>query len=95
MGTPRKPGRHRAEMVRCCGDLDKEEARGWLAADCVGRPLLHRNDDRSQNHPREVGKRVLERTGKAKADIAAAKETGREAVRAARRAAAKDPSQEQ
>eukprot|EP00966_Prymnesium_polylepis_P332868 7388344-Prymnesium_polylepis.1 len=95
MGTPRKPGSHRAEMVRCCGDLDKEEARGWLVADCVGRPLLHRNDDRSQNDPRDVGKRVLERAGKAKADIAAAKEAAREAVRAAKRAAAKDPSKQQ
>ena len=83
MGTPRKPGSHRAEMVRCCGELDKEEARGWLVADCVGRPLLHRNDDRSQNDARDVGKRVLERAGRAKADIAAAKETGRDAVRAA------------
>ena len=95
MGTPRKPGSHRAEMVRCCGELDKEEARGWLVADCVGRPLLHRNDDRSQNDARDVGKRVLERAGRAKADIAAAKETGRDAVRAATRAAAKDPSQQQ
>eukprot|EP00966_Prymnesium_polylepis_P016463 379574-Prymnesium_polylepis.1 len=95
MGTPQKPGPHRAEMVRSCGELDKEEARGWLVADCVGRPLLHRNDDRSQNHPREVGKRVLDRAGKAKADIAVAKEAGREAVRAAKRAAAKGAGKQQ
>lgn len=45
MGTSKKPGTHRAEMVRCCGELYKEEARGWQVADAVGRPLLHRNDD--------------------------------------------------
>ena len=48
MGTPRKPGTHRAEMIRCCGELDKEEARGWLVNDAVGRPLLHRKNDRLQ-----------------------------------------------
>ena len=63
MGTPKKHGSHRIELIRCCGELDKEEARGWLVADAVGRPLLHRNDDRSQNDARDVGKRVLERAG--------------------------------
>ena len=52
------PGPHRAEMIRCCGQLDKEEARGWLVNDAIGRPLLHRNDERGQNSAREVGKRV-------------------------------------
>lgn len=95
MGTPKKPGTHRAEMVRCCGELDKEEARGWLVADAVGRPLLHRNDDRSQNDARDVGKRLLKQCGKAEKDIAAAKEKAAAAVRAAKRAAAKDASQQQ
>ena len=92
MGTPRKPGSHRKEMIRCCGELDKEEARGWLVADAIGRPLLHRNDDRSQNDPREVGKRVLERAGKAEQAIASVRQTASAAVRAATRAAAKDAS---
>jgi hypothetical protein len=39
MGTTKKPGTHRAEMICSCGELDKEEARGWLVADAVGRPL--------------------------------------------------------
>ena len=95
MGTPRKPGSHRAEMVRCCGELDKEEARGWLIADAVGRPLLHRNDDRSQNDARDVGKRVLEREGKMKQAVATARETATAALRAAQRAAAKDPALQQ
>ena len=90
MGTPKKHGSHRIEMIRCCGELDKEEARGWLVADAVGRPLLHRNDDRSQNDARDVGKRVLERAGKAERAIAAAKEKAAASVRAAKRAAAKD-----
>ena len=93
MGTPRKPGSHRAEMIRCCSELDKEEARGWLVADAVGRPLLHRNDDRTQNDAREVGKRVLERSGKAAADVAKAKDIAQAKVRAAKRTAAKDASQ--
>ena len=92
MGTPRKPGSHRNEMIRCCGELDKEEARGWLVADAIGRPLLHRNDDRSQNDPREVGKRVLERAGKAEQAIASVRQTALAAVRAATRAAARDAS---
>ena len=92
MGTPKKHGSHRIEMIRCCGELDKEEARGWLVADAVGRPLLHRNDDRSQNDARDVGKRVLERAGKAERAIAAAKEKAAASVRAAKRAAAKDGS---
>ena len=95
MGTPRKPGSHRAEMVRCCGELNKEEARGWLIADAVGRPLLHRNDDRSQNDARDVGKCVLEREGKAKQAVATARETATAALRAAQRAAAKDPALQQ
>ena len=95
MGTPKKPGTHRAEMVRCCGELDKEEARGWLVADAVGRPLLHRNDDRSQNDARDVGKRLLKQCGKAEKDIAAAKEKAAAAVRTAKRVASKDASQQQ
>jgi hypothetical protein len=92
MGTPKKPGSHRAEMIGSCGELDKEEARGWLVADAVGRPLLHRNDDRSQNDARDVGKRVLERSGKAEKAIASAKETAQSKVRSAKRAATKDAS---
>ena len=95
MGTPQKPGSHRKEMIRCCGELDKEEARGWLVADAVGRPLLHRNDDRTQNDPREVGKRVLQRAGKAEQAIASVRQTALAAVRAATRAAAKDASLQQ
>ena len=93
-GSPKKPGSHRTEMIRC-SELDKEEARGWLIADAVGRPLLHRNDDRSQNDARDVGKRVLERSGKAAKDIATAKEKAAAAVRTATRAAAKDSSLQQ
>ena len=92
IGTPKKPGSHRAEMIGSCGELDKEEARGWLVADAVGRPLLHRNDDRSQNDARDVGKRVLERSGKAEKAIASAKETAQSKVRSAKRAATKDAS---
>lgn len=94
MGTPKKPGPHRAEMVRCCGELDKEEARGWLVADAIGRPLLHRNDDRSQNDARDVGKRVLERAASWQADVDSAKEEARSAIRTAKRVAARDPSQQ-
>eukprot|EP00966_Prymnesium_polylepis_P045844 1061149-Prymnesium_polylepis.1 len=94
MGTVKKHGPCRAEMIRSCGELDKEEARGWLVADAVGRPLLHRNDDRSQNDARDVGKRVLERSGKAKDDVASARRTGAAAVRAAKAAAAKYASLE-
>ena len=75
-------------MICSCGELDKEEARGWLVADAVGRPLLHRNDDRSQNDARDVGKRLLKQCAKASRDVAAAKESAAAAVRAAKRAAA-------
>ena len=95
MGTPKKPGTHRDEMIRCCSELDKEEARGWLVADAVGRSLLHRNDDRSQNDARDVGKRLLKHCGTATKDIAVAKESAAAAVRAAKRVAAKDASQQQ
>ena len=92
MGNPKKPGPRRAEMVRCCVELDKEEARGWLVADAVGRPLLHRNDDRSQNDARDVGKRVLERANYWQKEIDGAAAAAKSAVRAAKRAAEKDAS---
>ena len=92
MGTPKKPGPRRAEFVKCCVELDKEEARGWLVADAVGRPLLHRNDDRSQNDARRVGKRVLERATAWQKDVDSAAATGKSAVRAATHAARKDSS---
>ena len=60
-------------MIRCCGQLDKEEARGWLVNDAIGRPLLHRNDERGQNSAREVGKRVAHAATAAESAIKAAK----------------------
>ena len=90
MGTHAKPGPYRAEMVRCCGDLDNEEARGYLVNDAVGRPLLYRDDDRAENHARDVGKRVWNAASKAQRDMAAQKERDAAAVRAAKRAAEKD-----
>ena len=92
MGKPRKPGPHRAEMIRCCGTLDKEEARGWLLNDALGRPLLHRNDDLGQNHARDVGKRLQVAATEAKADIAREKQAAQNSIRSARRAAEADAS---
>ena len=77
-------------MVRCCGDLDNEEARGYLVNDAVGRPLLYRDDDRAENHARDVGKRVWNAASKAQRDMAAQKERDAAAVRAAKRTAEKD-----
>ena len=94
MGSHAKPGPHREEMVRCCGDLDNEEARGYLINDAVGRPLLYRDDDRAENHARDVGKRVWNAAAKAEREMAAQKERDATAVRAAKRAAAKDPTKE-
>ena len=93
MGTPKAPGPHRAEMIRCCGQLDKEEARGWLVNDAIGRPLLHRNDERGQNSAREVGKRVANAASAAESAIRAAKAAASTAKSKAKAAAAKDPSQ--
>jgi hypothetical protein len=93
MGTPKKPGPHRTEMIRCCGQLDKEEARGWLVNDAIGRPLLHRNDERGQNSAREVGKRVAHAATAAESSIKAAKAAASTAKSKAKTAAAKDPTQ--
>ena len=81
-------------MVACCGDLDNEEARGFLAADAVGRPLLFRDDTQEINHARDVGKRVWNAASKAERDLAAQREAAATAVRAAKRAAAKNPARE-
>eukprot|EP00966_Prymnesium_polylepis_P016935 390613-Prymnesium_polylepis.1 len=94
MGSHKKPGPYRAEMVRCCGDLDNEEARGYLVNDAVGRPLLYRDDDRQENHARDVGKRVWNAAAKAEREMSGQKERDATAVRAAKRAAAKDPAKE-
>lgn len=93
MGTPKRPGPHRAEMIRCCGKLDKEEVRGWLINDAIGRHLLHRNDERGQNSAREVGKRVANAATAAESAIKAAKAVASTAKSKAKTAAAKDPSQ--
>eukprot|EP00966_Prymnesium_polylepis_P054061 1249520-Prymnesium_polylepis.1 len=58
MGTHAKPGPHRAEMVRCCGDLDNEEARGYLVNDAVGRPLVSRRRPRRESCARRWEARV-------------------------------------
>ena len=94
MGSHQKPGPHREEIVRCCGELDNEEARGYLVNDAVGRPLLYRDDDREENHARDVGKRVWNAAAKAQREMAAQKERDAAAVLAAKRAAAKDPTKE-
>ena len=92
MGSHHKPGPYRDEMVRCCGDLDNEEARGCLVNDAVGRPLLYRDDERKENHARDVGKRAWNAAVKAQREMAAQKERDATAVRAAVRRAQKDPS---
>jgi hypothetical protein len=92
MGEPKKPGPHRDEMIDTCGQLDKEEARGWLLNDALGRPILHRNDQRQQNSAREVGKRVAHAATAAEAAIKAAKAKAATAKSKAKRAAALDPS---
>jgi hypothetical protein len=92
MGSHKKPGPYRAEMVSCCGDLDNEEARGYLVNDAVGRPLLYRDDDREENHARDAGKRVWNAAVKAQREMVAQKERAATAVRAAVRCAEKDPT---
>lgn len=67
-------------------DVDEMDLLAYLAADSLGRPLLHPDDTNA------LGKRVAMQATRAAAAIKAAEGTAGDAVRRAKTAAASDPS---